>query len=389
MTKLKILDRLLIGGAILAILYIASISDIFVKLRQNIKYAPVNYELEQVATGLNNPWSLAFLPNGDMLVTERGGTLYRIPQKTKIPTPVSGVQPIAIHGQGGLLDVLPDPDFASNHLIYMTHAAPDTAPNSSLVTTALTKARLDGNTLRDVTEIFRLPKPSATGIHFGSRLVFGKDGFLYVTLGERGDRPRAQDKSDPAGGIIRIKTDGSAPADNPFHDDKTAHPAIYSIGSRNPQGIALHPVTGKIWFHEHGPRGGDEINILEAGANYGWPRISHGKEYDRPQNVGEANEAAWVKPPLHIWIPSIAPSGMAFYTGDDFPAWKGSLFVGALAGTHLARLTLDGEKIIDEERLLTEQDWRIRDVRQGPDGFLYLLFDEPDSGVFRLRPQRK
>lgn len=382
MTKMKILDRLLIAFAVLAVIYILSLSDIFAGLGQKAKNAPVTYKLEHIATGLSHPWSLAFLPDGDLLVTERDGRLSRIAKDTGKKQIIQNLPPVISYGQGGLLEVLPHPDFAGNGLIYLSHSI----PVGDKVTLAVTTAKLEGAELTELREIFRLPKPSSSGVHFGSRMVFDNEGFLYVSIGERGDRPRAQDKSDPAGGIIRLNGDGTIPESNPFYGDKTAHPALYALGIRNAQGMAVHPETGEIWFHEHGPRGGDEVNILEAGANYGWPRITYGKEYALPKNVGEAGEADWVKPPLHVWTPSIAPSGMAFYTGDAFPAWKGALFAGALAGTHLARLMLDGEKITAEEKLLAETGWRIRDVRQGPDGLLYLLFDEAESGIYRLAP---
>ena len=341
MTKMKILDRLLIGFAVLAVIYVVSVSDIFAKLGRNVKDAPVDYKLELIAGGLSHPWSLAFLPDGDMLVTERDGRLSRIAKETGKAESISNLPPVISYGQGGLLDVLPHPDFAENNLIYLSHSI----PVGDKVTLAVTAAQLDGTELKDLREIFRLPKPSNSAVHFGSRMVFDGEGFLYITIGERGDRPRAQDKSDPAGSIIRLNADGTIPESNPFTADSDAHPALYALGSRNAQGMAIHPETWAVWFHEHGPRGGDEVNILEAGANYGWPRITYGKEYALPKNVGEAGEADWVKPPLHVWTPSIAPSGMAFYTGDAFPAWKGSLFVGALVETHLARLTLDGETV--------------------------------------------
>lgn len=383
MTKLKILDRLLIGFAVLAVIYIISVSDIFAKFGQNVKDAPVNYKLEEVAGGLSHPWSLAFLPDGDMLVSERDGRLSRIAKETGKAQNIQNLPPVISYGQGGLLEVLPHPDFSENGLIYLSHSI----PVGNEVTLAVTMAKLEDAELTELREIFRLPKPSSSGVHFGSRMVFDRDGFLYITIGERGDRPRAQDKSDPAGGIIRLNADGTIPESNPFTADKTAYPALYALGIRNAQGMAVHPQTGDIWFHEHGPRGGDEVNILEAGANYGWPRITYGKEYALPKNVGEAGQADWVKPPLHVWTPSIAPSGMAFYTGNAFPAWKDSLFAGALAGTHLARLTLENGKVTAEEKLLAETGWRIRDVRQGPDGYLYLLPDEAESGIYRLAPQ--
>lgn len=341
------------------------------------------YQVEVVASGFDFPWSLAFLPGGDFLVTEREGFLNRVDPKTKKNVKITNLPPVIAKGQGGMLDVVLHPNFAENQLIYLSHVI----PVDDKMTLAITRARLNDTALEDVTEIFHLPKPSQSKLHFGSRMVFGDDGYLYASVGERGSRPRAQDVKDPAGSIIRIKDDGSIPEDNPFYGREDIHPAIYSYGHRNPQGMAVHPETRAIWIHEHGPRGGDEVNIIKAGANYGWPVITHGKEYTTPFRVGKGTEAEGVEPSIKYWSPSIAPSGMAFYTGDDFPAWKGSLLVGALAGAHVSRLQLKEDTVVGEKQFLTELEERIRDVRQGPDGKIYVVLDAVDADILRLEPK--
>ncbi|TVQ84747.1 MAG: PQQ-dependent sugar dehydrogenase [Micavibrio sp.] len=371
--------------AIAAVLLIASLSGVLTKNGSAAPAAPVTYKIETVASGFDFPWALAFLPDGDLLVTGREGYLVRVDAATGEKTYISDLPPVVEHRQGGLLDVILHPQFESNNRIYLSHAAPDDGG----VTFAVTMAVLEEERLTELREVFRLPQASRSGQHFGSRFVFDDDGYLYFSIGDRGDRPRAQDKSDPAGSILRLTDTGGIPEDNPFLMEDGAHPAIYATGSRNAQGMAIHPETRIIWFHEHGPRGGDEVNILEKGANYGWPEISHGREYHLPKAVGSATSADWAKDPIHVWTPSIAPSGMTFYTGDKFPAWQGSLFSGALAGQHLSRLTLEGETVLAEERLLTELEQRIRDVRQGPDGYLYILLDTYEGDILRLVPAGK
>ncbi|MDX1430978.1 MAG: PQQ-dependent sugar dehydrogenase [Gammaproteobacteria bacterium] len=331
---------------------------------------------------LEHPWSLAFLPGGDMLVTERAGRLLRIDGATLDRSEVSGVPAVAAYGQGGLLDVILHPRFEDNGWIYISFAAGE----GGELGTEIARARLDGDRLTDVEVIFRALPKSGGGRHFGSRLVFGTDGLLYATLGERGDRPRAQDLGDHAGSIVRLRDDGSVPEDNPFVDMPGAKPEIFTYGNRNPQGMALEPGTGRIWEHEHGPQGGDEVNIVRAGVNYGWPVITYGRNYGIGTRIGEGTHKTGMAQPEHYWVPSIAPSGMAFYDGDRFPRWRRSLFVGALKDRLLVRLEVDGERIVHEERMLEDVLGRIRDVRSGPDGYLYLLTDHDDGVLARLEP---
>ncbi len=312
--------------------------------------------------GLEHPWGLAFLPDGRMLVTERPGRLRLVGADGKLdPNPVSGLPRVEEFGQGGLLDV-------------------------ALHRTEVVRGRLQGNQLVDVQTIFRAEPKSGGGRHFGSRLVFDRDGLLYVTLGDRGEQDRAQKLDDHAGKIVRLADDGRVPDDNPFRGKAGAKPEIFSLGNRNVQGAALHPQSGALWAHEHGPQGGDEVNVIRAGTNYGWPVITYGVNYGIGTKIGEGTEKPGMAQPIWKWVPSIAPSGMAFYEGDKFPKWKGDLFVGALKDRMLVRLKLDGEKIVKEERMLRDTVGRVRDVRAGPDGNLYLLTDSSDGALVRLEP---
>ncbi len=335
-----------------------------------------------VATGLEFPWSLAFLPDGRMLVTERPGRLRVVAPDGTLSGPVRGVPAVHARGQGGLLDVAVDPGFAENGLIYLSYAE----KLREGAGTAVSRARLDGLDLREVELLFRqAPKVQGADVHFGSRLVLDGRGHLFITLGERNQRADAQRLDRHQGKIVRIYTSGLVPADNPFADRADALPEIWSYGHRNVQGAALHPVTGELWTHEHGPRGGDEINIARPGRNYGWPVITWGIDYSgRPIPEAEGGEREGMEQPLHMWKPSIAPSGMAFYEHDRFPAWKGSLFVGALAFQLVARLELDGERVVHEERMLLDLKKRIRDVRVGPDGYLSLLTDAATGRIRRV-----
>ncbi len=336
-----------------------------------------------VTEGLEFPWGLAFLPDGRMLVTERPGRLRLVGTDGKLdPQPVTGLPPIAAVGQGGLLDVALHPDFAKNGWIYLSYAGEGPGGYG----TEVLRAKLDGHALRDVQILFRLQPKSKPGHHFGSRLVFDRQGHLYITLGDRGDMERAQRLDDHAGSVIRLHDDGRVPADNPFVGKPGAKPEKFTLGNRNVQGAALHPQTGEVWAHEHGPQGGDEINVIRAGVNYGWPVITYGRNYVTGTKIGEGTTKPGMTQPLLQWTPSIAPSGMAFYTGERFPQWRGNLFVGALAGQMLVRLQLDGERIVREERLLEGALGRIRDVRNGPDGLLYLLIDSPRGRIVRLEP---
>lgn len=338
-----------------------------------------------VAEGLEVPWGLAFLPDGRMLVTERAGRLRIVSSTGELSEPLAGVPEVHARGQGGLLDVALGPDFDTDRRIYFSYAE----PTARGVRTAVARAELNVDALRieRVEVIFAQNEDPSGRHHFGSRLVFAGDGSVYVTLGDRSHhRDRAQELDNHFGKIVRINPDGSVPADNPFVERVDALPDIWSFGHRNIQGAALHPSTGVLWTHEHGPQGGDEVNIGKAGANYGWPEITYGREYGTGFRIGEGTERDDIEPPVHQWTPSIAPSGMAFYTGDAFPQWQGNLFVGALRGQLLSRLELDNGRVVHEERFLTELGSRIRDVRNGPDGFLYLL-DESNGRILRLEPQ--
>lgn len=344
--------------------------------------AEPDFRAVTITDGLENPWGMAFLPDGRMLVTERPGRLRMVENGRLQQTPVSGLPPIRARGQGGLLDVVLHPDYANNGWIYLSYAG----VGEDGIGTEVGRGRLEGNRLVDWQTLFRLMPKSRSGFHFGSRLVFDRDGFLYITTGDRGDRHRSQMLDDHAGSVIRLHDDGRVPQDNPFIDHPFAKPEIYSYGHRNPQGAALHPQTGRLWLHEHGPQGGDEINIVRAGENYGWPVISYGEEYGTDIAVGEGTHKPGMQQPIHVWTPSIAPSGMAFYQGEAFPQWQGDLLVGALKFQLLVRLELDGESVVKEHRLLRSELGRIRDVRIGPDDMIYLLIDAGNGSLVRLEP---
>jgi len=338
----------------------------------------------EVARGLDTPWSLAFLPGGRMLVTERPGRMRIVSPSGELSAPLKNVPAVRASGQGGLLDVVLGPGFAQDRTIYFSYT--EATKRGAHTAVARAKLDVDGLALSDVRVIFAQREDPPGRNHWGSRLVFDRDGMLFATLGDRFDhRDKAQDLASHLGKIVRIRPDGGAPQDNPFVGKAGALPEIWSYGHRNLQGAALHPETGLLWVHEHGPQGGDEVNIAKPGRNYGWPVITYGREYGTGFRIGEGTERSDVEPPRHYWVPSIAPSGMAFYTGDAFPAWKGNLFVGALRAELLVRLELDGDRVKREERLLADLGKRIRDVRQGPDGKLYLL-DESDGRILRLDP---
>ncbi len=343
-----------------------------------------DFRVVTLTAGLDHPWGLAFLPDGRMLVTERPGRLRIVgPDGTLDPIAVSGLPPIAAVGQGGLLDVALHPDYRRNGWIYLSYAGPGPGGQG----TEVLRARLEGHALRDVQVLFRMQPKTSTGFHFGSRFVFDRDHLLYITLGDRGEMQRAQRLDDHAGAVIRLHDDGRVPVDNPFVNRAGALPEKYTLGNRNMQGAALHPDTGLLWTHEHGPQGGDEINVMRAGANYGWPVITFGVNYGTGTRIGEGTHKPGMAQPLWVWVPSIAPSGMAFYGGDRFPGWRGNLFVGALRGEMLVRLELDGERVLREERLLEGKLGRIRDVRVGPDGLVYLLTDSDNGRLLRLEPK--
>ncbi len=347
-----------------------------------------NLAVETIAGGLVHPWSLAFLPDGRMLVTERPGRMRIVTRAGQLSPPLGNVPKVFAVSQGGLLDVILDRDFAQNRTIYFSYAEPFDGGGR----TAMARARLEAGAappLSDLKVIYRQEGPASRGGHFGGRIVQASDGNLFLSNGEHfSDRDMAQTLDNDLGKIVRITPDGAAAPGNPFAGKSGARPEIWSYGHRNPQGLALNPADGKLWEQEHGPMGGDEINLIAPGRNYGWPRVSHGVNYDgTPVGTGKA-QMAGMEDPLWHWTPSIAPSGMAFYSGDLFPGWKGSLFNGALKFQLLSRLELEGDKVVKEERLLQGLRERIRDVRQGPDGALYLLTDNNAGRILRVAPAK-
>lgn len=339
------------------------------------------FRVVEVASGLAHPWGIAFLPDGGMLVTERPGRLRLIPAGGGPATTITGVPAVRAGGQGGLLDVELHPDFATNRLVYLTWSRP--GPGGA--TTALGRGRLEGAALTGFEELLVADAWSTSGSHFGSRIVFDRAGHLFIGIGDRGTMEDAQDRSNHAGTILRLHDDGRAPADNPFAGRTDVRAEIYAWGIRSPQGMALHPETGELWENEHGPRGGDEVNIIRAGRNYGWPTITYGVNYDGSA-ISREQARPGMEQPVTYYVPSIAISGMTFYTGDRFPRWRGNLFVGALAGQQVRRLVLDGDRVTHQEIMLSDLRQRVRQVKQGPDGLLYLLTDEANGAVLRLEP---
>lgn len=338
------------------------------------------FQLVKISDGLEHPWGLAFLPDGSMLVTERPGRLRRIVQGRLDPEPVAGLPQVYASGQGGLLDVVPHPRFDENRLIYLSYASPGKGGG----TTAVAVGRLVGNRLEDVKELYVALPRTRGGRHFGSRLVLS-EGYIFVTVGERGAPDRAQALDDPAGSVIRLHEDGRIPQDNPFVADADVRPEIYTYGNRNPQGMAKDPVSGQLYLVEHGPLGGDELNLIEPGVNYGWPVITYGRSYSGFK-IGEGTHKKGMAQPVHHWVPSISPSGLMIYDGNVFANWRGSFFIGALSGRLLGRLEVREGKVVVEERLLEEWGARVRDVRQGPDGLIYLLTDARNGMLLRLEP---
>ncbi|MEX0601435.1 MAG: PQQ-dependent sugar dehydrogenase [Rhodothermales bacterium] len=352
-----------------------------------------DYRIVELVEGLENPWSLAFLPNGDMLVTERPGRLRLVSNGMLVDEPVSGVPAVHAVGQGGLLEVALHPNFSSNRLVYLTMSKANADTSES--TTSVVRGRYENGALTDVEEVFEAAAWSERNGHYGSRIVFDADGYLFITIGDRQAPPSgdleahpAQDLSTHQGTIVRLHDDGSVPSDNPFVDEEGALPEIWSYGHRSPQGFAIHPETGDLWETEHGPQGGDELNLIEPGLNYGWPVIGYGVNYGSGDAIHSTTTMEGMEQPDHIWVPSIATSGLAAYSGSRFPEWQGDLFAGGLRGMQLARLDLNGPEVVREETLVLNRS-RIRDVRQGPDGYIYLVYDNAGEGtpsVVRLEP---
>ena len=351
--------------------------------------ADLKIRVVKLADGLANPWSLAWLPNGDLLITERVGRLRVFRNGALDPEPIAGVPEVRITLLGGLFDVLPHPNFATNRILYLSYAK---GGEGNLATTAITRARLGGKKLEDAKEIFVAENWSNSPTNFGGRMVFGRDGMLYVAIGERQEQDRAQNTMLHGGKVLRLREDGTAPPDNPFAGRGGYLPEIYSVGHRSPQGLAVHPATGELWENEHGPLGGDEINIVRAGKNYGWPLVTYGKNYDGTV-VSEYSSREGYEAPFMFWVPSIAISGLSFYTGDRLGPWKGNAFVGSMmegrtrATGHVQRITFaENGQPIQREPILAQLRQRIRDVRPGPDGLLYVLTDQNPGVLLRIEP---
>ncbi|HYC48540.1 MAG TPA: PQQ-dependent sugar dehydrogenase [Burkholderiales bacterium] len=343
------------------------------------------FNVVTLVEGLQNPWSIAWLPDGRMLVTERAARLRIVSQDFKLdPKPVEGLPKIVVGGQGGLFDVVLHPRYKENGWIYISYSGAGEGGHG----TELMRAKLDGHRLVESQVLFRMEPKSEASQHFGGRIVFDGKGHVFLTLGDRGQSGRAQRLNDHAGSVIRLNDDGSVPKDNPFVARKDARPEKFTYGNRNMQGAALHPKTGELWTHEHGPQGGDEVNVMRAGRNYGWPVITYGVNYGSGTKIGEGTQKSGMEQPLHYWVPSIAPSGMAFYDGDKFPGWRGNILIGALRDELLVRLELDGDKVVKEERMMKDALGRIRDVRVGPDGYVYVLTDERRGVLARLEPAK-
>lgn len=348
------------------------------------------YRVVTVADGLVNPWSIAFLPGGDMLVTERPGRLRIVRNGELLPDPVPGVPEVFARGQGGLLDVVPHPDFAANRLLYITYSKPRGEDQSA---TALIRGRFENDRLSGVEELW-VAQSRGRG-HYGSRIVFDGNGHVFVTAGDRQVPPRgdleahpAQDPSNHHGVVVRLNEDGSVPADNPFVGQAGYLNDLWSFGHRNPQGLAMDPATGDLWSTEHGPQGGDELNLIQPGLNYGWPVVGYGVNYGSGARIHDATMREGMENPLHVWVPSIGTSGLMFYTGEAFPEWQGDLFAGGLSGERIDRIEMDGQNVVVAETVLHGMG-RIRDVRQGPDGYIYVAIDHRGgnpTAVVRLEP---
>ena len=352
-----------------------------------------DFRVVTVVEDIQHPWSIAFLPDGDMLFTQRTGELRIVRDGELLPDPVEGVPETRVINQGGLQEIAVHPDFENNRIVYVSYSK----PNGSRGTTALIRARFENDRLEDVEEIFEADAWNERGGHFGAKIAFDEDGYLFMSVGDRQSPPTgnlerhpAQDLGTHFGTIVRLMEDGSVPQDNPFVGDRNVRPEIWSYGHRNPQGLAFHPETGDLWSTEHGPQGGDELNLILPGVNYGWPVIGYGVNYRTGTRIHPSGELEGMEQPKTFWIPSIGASGLMIYDGDAFPEWRGDIFAGGLAATHrrLSRIAVDGGRVMTRESLLHDV-FRIRDVRQGPDGFIYLATDNRAGGltdIVRLEP---
>lgn len=354
----------------------------------SVKTESGSIQVKIIASGLDNAWGMAFLPDGSMLVTERAGRMRIVSANGKLGEPLSGLPKIFAQGQGGLLDVILAQDFATSKKIYFSYSEPGEGSLSGVNSTAVSFATLNGNKLENLTRVFSQQPKVDSGNHFGSRLVWAPDGTLFITLGERySEKDKAQTLDNHQGKVVRINADGTVPKDNPFVKTPGALPEIWSYGHRNMQGAALNPITKELWTGEHGPQGGDELNIDRAAKNYGWPIITYGENYGGGK-IGEGTHKAGMEQPVYKWVPSIATAGFIFYTGDKFPQWKNNILLASLKDKTLVRLVVEGEKITKEERLLSKElAQRLRQVVQGPDGLVYLLTDESKSNIYQLSPQ--
>ena len=341
----------------------------------------INYTFETIATDISIPWGMTWLPDGSMLVTEKLGAIYHIKDKTK--TEILNVPKVVARGQGGLLDIAVHPNYDKNGWIYITYSSEEGEEKGAH--TQLVRAKLEGQSLTQIQSLYKATPNTTRGHHFGSRITFDNEGYLYFTIGDRGNHPEnPQDITRDGGKVYRLHDDGRIPADNPFVGQNGAKEAVFSYGHRNPQGMTKHPVTGKIWTHEHGPRGGDEINIIKKAANYGWPVITYGIDYNG-SIISNLTEKEGMEQPLYYWVPSIAPSGMTFVTGDIYPNWKGHLLVGSLVFQYLELVKLDGEKVIGRQKIGTDIG-RLRDVKQGPDGYIYMAVE--GKGIIKIVPKK-
>ena len=370
---------------------IAALISVVVSAQTSSRSALHDYRVVTVVDGLIQPWSIAFLPGGDALITERPGRLRILRQGKLLPQAVEGIPKVFHSGQGGLLEVMPHPNFASNRLLYISFSTPGATDSDSR--TALIRGRFENDRLTQVQEIFDAVSKGRG--HYSGKIAFDKNGYLFLSLGDRQVPPEgnleahpAQDLSNHHGKIVRLHDDGRVPADNPFVSRAGAKPEIWSYGHRNVQGLAIHPETGDLWADEHGPQGGDELNLIQPGKNYGWPVIGYGVNYNTGLAIHSGTHRQGMEQPVRVWVPSIGISALMIYTGDRFPQWRGNLFIGGMAGQQLSRLTLNGQRVINEETLV-QQRGRIRDIRQGPDGHIYLVTDDRDgkpTPILRVEP---